>query len=830
MSEKLHLVCNAHIDPVWQWEWEEGAAETLSTFRIAADFCEKFDRFVFCHNEALLYRWIEEYDIGLFKRIEALVKAKKWHIMGGWHLQPDCNMPSGELMVRQIAEGRQYFLEKFGVAPSVAVNLDPFGHSRGLVQILKKTGYTGYLFMRPWNNSVFSLPASDFKWVGYDGSEITAVRISGGYGSDKGEAANKILSMIESCPDDDFSICLWGVGNHGGGPSLKDLEDIEILTEKVAKDGVTLIHSTPEAYVDEVSAKRDLPRFEGGLNPWAVGCYTSQVRIKQTYRKAENMFLMTEIMSTHAESAGLMAYPEKELAEALYDILTVQFHDMLPGSSVQSAEELSLRMLDHAIEILSRVRARAFFALSKGQKKASEDKIPVFAYNPYPYPVEGDFHCEFMLWDQYRGEKFKMPQIYDENGNALPTQCEKENSSLPIEWRKRVVFHTTLAPMSLNRFDCAFSDLDERPARVCPANDTHYLWDSESLHIEINRKTGLIDTYRKDGIDYLRSGALALEVWNDNFDPWYMKKHVWTEKIGEFTLVSPEETAAFCALPEPIPAVHVIEHGAVRTVIEAVFGYERSRAVVRYLLSEKEGLSVQIRVQWNEKQKMIKWNVPVAMEKALCLGEHMYGREVLHGDLTENVSQTYLALCDAENTLSVINDGVYGSSYDAEASALKITLLRSPGYTAHPIGDRKVLPVDRFMPHIDQGEREYAFAIDAGSRKDILSHVARKAQHFNMAPMTLSFYPEGRGEKPVPPVTLTEDSPVTMHAFKKADDKKGYIVRLFNPTERVQRAKITILGKTQIFLFSPFEIKTIRVHDGGYEENDLLEDLLTKCK
>ena len=832
MAKKLHLICNAHLDPVWQWEWEEGAAETLSTFRIAADFCEEYDRFVFCHNEALLYRWIEEYDTPLFKRIQMLVKAGKWHIMGGWHLQPDCNIPSGEFFVRQIAEGRKYFLEKFGVVPTVAVNVDPFGHTRGLVQILKKTGYTGYLFMRPGGNKAdFSLPANDFRWVGYDGSEVTAVRLSRGYNSNKGDAAKKILGMIEACEEDDFSLCLWGIGNHGGGPSKKDLDDIEALTKEMEKDGVSLLHSTPEAYFADAEKTRALPKVERGLNPWAVGCYTTQIRIKQAYRKAENTFILTEMMCTHAESAGKMTYPEKELGEALYDILTVQFHDMLPGTSIKDAEEMTLRMLDHALEILSRIKAKAFFALAEGQKKAPEDKIPVFAYNPYPYPLEGDFAAEFMLWDQYRGEKFKMPQMYDENGAALPTQCEKENSTIPIEWRKRVVFHTKLAPMSLNRFECAFSDLPARPKYECPMSDTHYIFDTFHTHVEISRKTGLLDAYRKDGTDYLQKGALALEVWNDNFDPWYMNENRWTEKIGEFSRLSPEETAEFCGLQEATSPVRVIESGAVRTVIEAVFGYKTSRAVVKYILSAEGGLKLLLHVQWSEKQKLLKMNVPVMMANAICIGEEAYGREILRGGLLENISQKYIAVCDEKNAVLIANDGVYGSSYDEKTSSLKITLLRSPSYTAHPVDKRQVMPSDRYMPYIDIGERDFAFSIDIGTRREILSDAARRAQHFGMPPMLLSFYPTGAGNKAKgAPVTLTEDSPVTIQTFKKADDKKGYIVRLFNPTERPQRAKISILGKSQIFLFDPFEVKTVRLHEGGYEENDLLENLLTKCK
>jgi alpha-mannosidase len=120
-EKKLFLICNAHLDPVWLWTWEEGAAEAISTFRAAAGMCEEYDGFIFCHNEAVLYQWIQEYEPDLFVRIQALVKEKKWHIMGGWYLQPDINMPAGESIVRQIMTGRRYFKKYFGVAPETAV-------------------------------------------------------------------------------------------------------------------------------------------------------------------------------------------------------------------------------------------------------------------------------------------------------------------------------------------------------------------------------------------------------------------------------------------------------------------------------------------------------------------------------------------------------------------------------------------------------------------------------------------------------------------------------------------------------------------------------------
>ena len=159
--KNLHLVCNAHLDPVWLWELEEGIAETLSTFRVCAQFCEEYDGFIFNHNEALLYQWVEKYEPSLFKRIQKLVKDKKWHIMGGWFIQPDCNMPSGESFVRQILEGRNYFMEKFGSFPTTCINFDAFGHTRGLVDIMKNSGYVSYLFCRP-EPDMIELPDEDF--------------------------------------------------------------------------------------------------------------------------------------------------------------------------------------------------------------------------------------------------------------------------------------------------------------------------------------------------------------------------------------------------------------------------------------------------------------------------------------------------------------------------------------------------------------------------------------------------------------------------------------------------------------------------------------------
>ncbi len=233
--------------------------------------------------------------------------------MGGWYLQPDCNMPSGEAFVRQISDGRKYFNEKFGVTPTVAMNVDSFGHSRGLVQIMKKFGYDGYMIVIP-HDYLLDLPSNEFRWVGYDGSEITTVRIAEGYNSFKGRATEKIQRFIDNCPEGDSCICMWGIGNHGGGPSKADLDNNDVFTDKCAAENIDIIQSTPERYFAEKhSDNSKLPEFCESLTPSMVGCYTSQVRLKQKYRQTENTYFMTEMMSSHAAIACTMEYPAEDM-------------------------------------------------------------------------------------------------------------------------------------------------------------------------------------------------------------------------------------------------------------------------------------------------------------------------------------------------------------------------------------------------------------------------------------------------------------------------------------------------------------------------------------
>jgi len=827
MKDKmLYLVCNAHLDPVWLWEWEEGAAEALSTFRTAAQLCEEFGEFVFTHNEALLYQWIEEYEPDLFARIQELVKKKKWHILGGWYIQPDCNIPSGESFVRQILVGKRYFKKKFGIEPKTAVNFDPFGHTRGLVQILKKAGHTSYLFCRPDQNWL-SLPADDFVWVGYDGSEIIAHRATEHYNSPKGQAAQKVQKWIEENPDRKTGILLWGIGNHGGGPSREDLRQIrKLITREKDWD---VLHGTPEKYFSGLKKEKDtLPRHSRDLNPWAVGCYTSMAVVKKKHRDLENLYFFTEKMATHAALFDLMPYPREKLNEALENLLFCEFHDILPGSGIPEVEKHAQQKLDHGLEILSCLKARSFFALLSGQPRAKDGEFPICVYNPHPFPIKQIVTCEFQAYEPHFDEKFRLiPEVRDHRGKKLPSQLEKESSTLSVEWRKRAVFHADLKASQMNRFVCR---LKKEPSISFPPKAEKSLLTLRSDRAEwtVRTTTGLLESYKVNGIDFLKPRAFQALVMEDDADSWGMKVRSFRNYEGKFSAMSEQESAWFAGIAgSKLKNVQIIEDGPVRTVVEALFNYNQSFICQSYKFPKKGSeFEVETRVFWNEKDRMLKIAIPSMFRNGSCRGQVAYGMQEFDPTEDELVAQKWVSLVSSDNrhALTVINDRVYG--FDFKGGELRISLLRSPAYATDMEGSGALRMQDRFLPRMDQGERIFRFWINGGKATERLTVVDREALAKNEAPMALCSFPSGVGKTP-PPSLVLSDKAIQAAAMKMAEDKNWLVFRLFEPTGKARKTQISIprLNMECGLSMSAFEIKTIAVDLGTKEmfELDLIE-------
>lgn len=761
----IHLICNAHLDPVWLWELEEGIGEALSTFRIAVDFCEQYDSFVFNHNEAILYQWVKEYDPGLFERIRELVDTGRWHIMGGWYLQPDCNMPSGEAMLRQIGEGRAFFFREFGVIPTVAINFDPFGHSQGLVSLMAAFGYEGYIITRPSKNFL-ELPDEYFTWEGFEGSRIRVIRRDE-YNSQYGQAAEAIERMIEDQRGKPVVPILWGIGNHGGGPSKKDLDEIAELSEGLA-DSVKLIHSTPERALKELSGHEEFPLVARDLNPWAPGCYTSQIRVKQQYRRLEELLFWCEAASVLAHSRGLIEYPEADLREAQRVMLTTQFHDILPGSSIRAAEQRTLQMISSARELLEKIRQRCFFTLALDSFSNPGEGIPILVFNPLPYQVESLIDCEFQPARQNWEEERTIYSVKDPQGKLLSSQMEKEASNLNLDWRKRIIFKATLPASSMKMFICT----EEK--RV-PAGQMDHRSSSrtlevggDQLRISFDTEVGLPVSIRLKGSEFISAPFGLPTVFSDSPDPWGSRVRGYTEQLGSY---SPAAEG---------PQLRIIEKGEVRTVIESRFTFGRAEALLSWMIPT-DGMYVDLKVVVTHSlpDTMLKLAIPVRGEKFTHRGQTIFGSHSFAEGTDERVSQRWQSVANEEGQLvGVLDDGIYGSHL--QEGTLYLSLLHTPCYSALPIGKRAIIDEERSLPRIDTDTREFSFRFLFGSTQELAERLEYESMKFSHPVYALSLFPgtEERGLRRDGLNIASEK--ISFSALKRSEDGSGYILRLFN--------------------------------------------------
>ncbi len=439
----VHLICNAHLDPVWQWRWEEGAAEAITTFGIAARLLREFPGFIFNHNEAILYRWVEEHNPGLFQEIRDLVAEGRWCIAGGWDLQPDVNMPGTEAIIRHAAEGRRYFSERFGAHPVVAYNFDSFGHSGGLPQILVKAGYKMYIHMRPGQKDL-PLPSDLYRWQGVDGSEIAVYRIPfPAYNTFHNKAVERIRAAIElALKDGRDTPVFWGLGDHGGGATRKELEQIQNLIE--CERQVEIVHSSTERFYEAVRPIiAEQPVVTGELQRVFTGCYTSMSRLKRRMQRNLGELVQTEGARAATWWLHGQPYPAGELRDAWGDHLFNDFHDILPGSSIEPGELDALDLYGRSSETTRRLRLGAVSGFSQGTALPLE--IPVTILNTNPAALDVPVEFEYMIDHVPKFEGVWHARMFTLDGKEISIQEEPPESLLLTDsWRRKLVFGASL--------------------------------------------------------------------------------------------------------------------------------------------------------------------------------------------------------------------------------------------------------------------------------------------------------------------------------------------------------------------------------------------------
>jgi alpha-mannosidase len=804
---KITMVGNAHIDPVWLWRWQDGYAEVRATFRSALDRIAEFPGFVFTCSGALYYRWVEESDPAMFAEIRRRVDEGRWFIVGGWWIQPDCNLPCGETFARHSLEGQRWFASRFGRSAVVGYNVDSFGHNAQLPQVYAKSGMPFYVMMRPQEHEK-ELPGSLFWWEGLDGSRVLTYRIPINYASWWGEIdpvrqkALDVAAMAQAQRTD--LMCFYGVGNHGGGPTRHALQELGSL--QAEDTGHQFPFGTPEQYFREAAARgAAIPVVKGELQHHARGCYSAHSETKLLMRRAEHRVIAAEKASVMAHRLVGLAWPQDELRASWERILWNSFHDVMGGCCIPEASEDTREFFGASLALSGTVLNRAAQAVSwavdtskPGTKPLSRDKdwllwekgdlgAPVVVLNTHSWPVTAPVRVNR-----------KAVSVTDDSGTPVALQLVR--ASRTHEGPHDSVFLADVPALGWRVYwihrDREQPAVPTHPARV-PAPG---VMENGMLRASFDTRTGALSSLvdLRTGTECLAGpAAVPLVIDESMHNTWAHDAVSFDIEAGRFTVES----------------VETLDQGPVVARIRVTSRHGASTLRQDFLLhAGSPVLEVNARLLWLEKQRMLKLSVPAWASDPVATWEIPYGAIQRPADGAEESGQEWIDVTGrgpggAARGLSLLNNGKYGS--DVRGGEMRMTVARSP-----VAADTERLR-DASSEYLDQGIQEFRWALlpHAGSWQD--AGVVRAARELNEPPVRiLETYHEGPLPRACEGVRIS-DTAVIVTAFKRAEDGGGYILRCLDSGGRGARAlvELPLLGRRFTAELPPFSLRTFRIPD-----------------
>ena len=767
----IHMIGNAHLDPVWLWDWREGRAEALSTCWAAVERLRETEDYIFTRSSAAVYQWIEESSPELFEQIRRYVAEGRWSIVGGWWVQPDCNIPCGESFARQALYGKRYFQEKFGVEVRVGYNVDSFGHAGSLPQILKQAGLDYYVHCRPEPKEKY-LPGPVYWWQGPDGSRVLTCRPPGHYNSGPANLDAKLylaLYTLTNCttaePELRDIMCFYGPGDHGGGPTRENIQAVKAAIGNPQLPTVSF--SSCEQFFETINQQKlDFPVVADELQHHSVGCYTSLSSIKKYNRRGEMALMTAERFAALAQRLLGCAYPGEELTAAWQKVLFNQFHDVLAGTSIARACEDAYAWYQKALSAAQEATSASLAVLAANMDTSGLAE-PLVVFNPLPWP---------------RREVIDLPD------NA-PLMAEVP----ALGWR--AYDGLALPPSPEEGVTVSAGHLENELIRAELAAD--------------GTVTSLRD--KRTGAEMLSGPGNRLVVIDDPSDTWSHGVDSYRDEIGGFTMAQ-----------EPA----VIEDHPLRSTVRFHLRWDDSTAILDIsLTADSPRLEFNLTLDWHQSRQLLKAAFAVAVDDAQATYEIPYAAITRPADGHEEPGQRWVDVSgtqDAETVgLALLNDCKYG--FDILGGEMRMTITRSPSYAFHA---PTVPDSSKHYEYLDQGEVsvKYALLPHAGPWQE--ANLARAGWAFNNPPLVRreSVHPGDLSA----PAGLCDAGPdnVVATAIKQAEDSGDLMVRVYETAGQATNAwlALPVEQRRWEFALGPFEIKTFRVTStGDIQETDLLE-------
>ena len=733
---------HTHIDCAWLWTLKQTREKVQRTFSTVVELMKKYPEYRFMSSQALLLKYLKKEAPEKYSEVKELVKDGKFDIEGAMWVEADCNLISGESLVRQILYGKRFFRDEFGVENHILWLPDVFGYSAALPQILRKSNVDWFVTSKISWNDTNQMPYDLFMWKGIDGSEIKTYFLTAQdkrkdnstergatyVGDTRPQMVAGTWNRFQQKSFTDEALLTFGFGDGGGGPTYEMLETAKRVSKGIP--GIPELKiDTPTRFFNRLDKKlrgkeEALPKWQGELYlEYHRGTYTSIAKNKKNNRRSELLYMDTEFVSTLAKHLTSSEYPKDKLAEGWKKILTNQFHDIIPGSSIKEVYDCS----DEDYREIERIASECRDAAVSRIRDAVDADSGYIVFNPHSFPGNGVVRIGgrtvYVTDIPAKGYRVIKDVMYSKNHIKISGR-KAENAYFLIEF-----------------------DKDRNIKRIFD---------------------------KKAGREILRAGSIGneLQIYEDrpdNYDAWeisgyYSHKH--------YTILD-------------VSSVKVIDDG-VRKGVETIRKYMNSQIKQTIWLYENTGrIDFETELDWHERHQLLKAAFPVDINSDKATYEIQFGTVERPAHMNTSWDEAKFEVCahkfadysECGYGIALMNDCKYG--YDIHNGVMKLTLVKCATYP---------------NPEADQGHHSFTYSLYPHTEPLGESEVAKEATLLNYPMYALPVSNDVSGAKIPSSYSLinSDCENIIIDTVKESEDGEDTIVRLYENSNRRTKVNINI--------------------------------------
>jgi len=850
----FHLTGNAHIDAAWLWPWTETVDVVKRTFGTALQLMYEYPDYTYTQSAAAYNEWMAQKYPEMNDEIKRRIQEGRWEIVGGMWVEPDLNMPDGESLVRQLLVGKRWFKQAYGVDVRIGWNPDSFGYTWQLPQIYKKSGVDYFVTQKMTWNDTNQLPFKLFWWESPDGSKVLTYFPHDYVNLDMNpdRLANDLVTARNRAPGMTDMMDLYGVGDHGGGPTRAILDEASHwaapghITPKyefgTAQTWFTAVEKQIAAESPEwnyqsiakgytappaVDGQVSIPTWKSELYfEYHRGVMTSQANHKRNMRDAEEQVLNAEKFSSLAWLYG-SKYPAAEITEDWKKVLFNQFHDLAAGSGIGVIYKDAQKDYDVVRWSTNEIDAGALseVAAQIDTRVKIEKSTPIVVYNQLGWARSGEATVKIQLADPKQEISIAAMCEPESGMNQIDPEVLSRNMDTGEVELKFYAYNIPAFGYKAFRVGPAWKPKKGDPGMGCvhgyevvnqDPNGKDYFLSQGHLGVSINKITGCISSIRDNETKYetLAPGACGnqLQFFKDTpkeYDAWN---------------IDPGTLDAEASTIDRADKVELLGANGRSQSVKVTYTWQSSK-FVQTISIVGDQVDIENDIDWHESHVLLKAAFPVAAYGPFATYEIPYGtidRPTTRNNSWEKAqfevpAMRWADLGDGRHGLSILNNSKYG--YDAAGDTIRITLLRSPKWPD---------------AEADMGHHHFHYALypHAGTWKDALT--VRHGWEYNY-PLTAVVTTAHPGSLPAEH-SFASVSPenVVLTAVKKAEDANGLIFRVYewagkqstvefhvppgatsatvtNMMEIPEGDPLAVTGDAVKVPIKPFEILTIRV-------------------